>query len=194
MLVVSCVLILVPLVLSFKRLPSNMVNIGSNSLAISAACHASAVSHAVKVRADSLLLDSPLLSNLDLPQTPRSPERLRTLLPGEGFANDANAGSIEMQRLVTSSTRKSLQLSLASFRGLLLRRSEDSEDSDSNRGGEQHISSFRKLARSKIRWGVVPMPPEWHAEYDNEDGAVEHLSFGVEEDDVKPPELGRYYA
>ncbi|XXH04287.1 hypothetical protein Hte_010701 [Hypoxylon texense] len=192
MLIVSCVLILVPLVLSSKRLPSNMVNIGSNSLAISAACHASVLSHAVKSRPDSLLLDSPSVSNnLDLPQTPRSPERLRTLLPGEGLTHDANGGSIEMQRLVTTSTRKSSQLSLASSNRLLLRRS---EDSDSNEGDEQQTGLFTKLARSKIRWGVVPMPPEWHAEYDNEDGAVEHLSFGVEEDDVKPPEPGRHYA
>ncbi|KAI6082383.1 hypothetical protein F4821DRAFT_216117 [Hypoxylon rubiginosum] len=191
MLVVSCVLITIPFILSFKRLPPNMVNIGSNSLAISAACHASVLSHAVKSRVDSLMVDSPFSSKLELPQTPRSPERLRTLLPGERFTDDPNGSSIEMQRLVTSSTRKSSHLSLASSSRLLLRRS---EDSDSNMGDEQQISPFRKLARSKMRWGVVPMPPEWHAEHDNEDGVVEHLSFGVEEDDVKPPESGQYYA
>ncbi|KAI1778678.1 hypothetical protein F4818DRAFT_306948 [Hypoxylon cercidicola] len=191
MLVISCVLILVPFILSFKLLPSNMVNIGSNSLAISASCHASILSHAAKARANSLQLDSPMSSKLDIPQTPRSPERLCTLLPSERFTEDANGSNIEMQRLVMSSTRKSSRLSSASSKQLLLRRS---EDSDSNGGDEQQVSPFRKLARSKMRWGVVAMPPEWHAEHDNEYGVVEHLSFGVQEDDVKPPESGQYYA
>ncbi|KAG4220163.1 hypothetical protein PC116_g31358 [Phytophthora cactorum] len=64
----------------------------------------------------------------------------------------------------------------------------------SEAGGEQPKSQFTKLARSKIRWGVVKMPPEWHAKYDNDDAPVEHLSFGVEEDEVTPPEPGRLYA
>ena len=59
---------------------------------------------------------------------------------------------------------------------------------------DEQSSLFKKLARSKIRWGVVEMPPEWHAEWDNEDDVVAHLSFGVEEDDVMPPEPGRLYA
>ncbi|KAI1764186.1 hypothetical protein GGR53DRAFT_530815 [Hypoxylon sp. FL1150] len=191
LLVVSCVLIMIPFLLSFKRLPQNIVNIGSNSLAISAACHASTLSRAVKPWADSLLDNSPISSRLTLPATPRSPERLRTFLSGEQFTDDPNGSSIEMQRLETTSTRKSSHLSLASSSRLLLRHS---EDSDSNVGDEQDISQFRKLARSKLRWGVVPMHPEWHAEHDNEDGVVEHPSFGVEDDDVKPPESGHYYA
>lgn len=196
MLIVSCVLILVPPILSFKRLPSNMVNIGSNSLAISAACHVSNLSHAVKPREESLhpqspFIDSPESSGFNLPLTPRSPERSRTLSP-RTYTDETNGDGIELRNFTTTSTRKSSHLSLASYSSnrLLLDRS---DDGNRNAGYEQS-SPFRKLARSKIRWGVVEMPPEWHSEYEIDDGAVGHLSFGVEEDNIKPPESGQWYA
>ncbi|KAI0193908.1 hypothetical protein F4808DRAFT_475203 [Astrocystis sublimbata] len=45
---VTSVLITVPIILSFRRLPSNITHPGSNSLAISAACHSSALTQASK--------------------------------------------------------------------------------------------------------------------------------------------------
>ncbi|KAI0137809.1 hypothetical protein F4776DRAFT_670802 [Hypoxylon sp. NC0597] len=196
LLIVSCVLILAPIILSVKRLPSNMVHIGSNSLALSAACHVSPLSHAVKARPNSPLSKSPATSKFDLPLTPQSPGRPRTLLRGdaysyEGIGNDG----IEMQYLTpisNTTTRQSSQLSLSS-RKLLPDRDRCSEDSTGS-GDDQQSSPYTKLARSKIRWGVVKMPPEWHAEYDTDAGPVGHLSFGVEEDDVQPPEPGDLYA
>ncbi|KAI1370773.1 hypothetical protein F4677DRAFT_457612 [Hypoxylon crocopeplum] len=173
MLVVSCVLVPIPVFFALKKLPSNMVNIGSNSLALSAACHVSRLSHAVKPRAESLMPNSPASSRLDFPLSPSSPQYSRVLLAAS-------------------------RLSPASSKRQLLDRGSEDSGSDSSDGREeeqqQRSGPFTKLARSKIRWGVVEMPPEWHSEYDNEDGVVEHLSFGVEDDEVESPEQGRCYA
>ncbi|OTA69970.1 hypothetical protein K449DRAFT_360814 [Hypoxylon sp. EC38] len=196
LLIVSCILILVPIILSLKRLPSNMVHIGSNSLALSAACHVSPLSRAVKARSNPLLSESPTMSNSNLPLAPQCLEPPRTLFEGEAYSYEGiGNNSIEMQYLTpisNTTTRQPSQLSLSSRRLLPDhdRCSEDSTDS----GDDQQGSPYTKLVRSKIRWGVVKMPPEWHAEYDNEAGPVGHLSFGVEEDDVQSPELGELYA
>ncbi|KAI0836750.1 hypothetical protein F5Y06DRAFT_288376 [Hypoxylon sp. FL0890] len=196
MLVTSCVLILVPIALSLKRLPSNMVNIGSNSLALSAACHVSPLSHAIKPRPNPLISESPGTSKFDLQPAPQSSIQPRTILGGEAYIYEGiGSGGIEMQTLSPSpnmTTRQSSQVSLSSKR-LLPDRDRSSEDSTGSED-EQQDGSFARLARSKIRWGVVKMPPEWHAEYDTVAGPVEHLSFGVEEDDVQPPEPGELYA
>lgn len=187
MLVVSLCLILVPIVLSIKKLPPNMITIGSNSLALSATCHTSTLSYAAQTRGKSQLLDSPTSSRFHLPPPLKSPSRSRTLSADE---SDGDNG-VEMQNFTTISLQQSQQ-SLASKQSLLGRSERSSSEESDEMDGES--SSFKKLARSKIRWGVVKMPPEWHAEWDNEDDVVEHLSFGVEEDDVESPEPGRLYA
>lgn len=46
MLIVVCFLITIPIFLSYQVLPVGMVKVGSNSLAISASCHASALTMA----------------------------------------------------------------------------------------------------------------------------------------------------
>ncbi|KAI0847467.1 hypothetical protein F5Y00DRAFT_271216 [Daldinia vernicosa] len=193
MLVVSCFLILLPAILSIKKLPSNMVIIGSNSLALSAACHVSSLSHAVASRATPLFADYSTPSLVDFPPTLKSSKRSYTPPADDIYTEEGNrSGSIEMQNLtpmLTTTSRYSSRKSM-SKKSLLERTEEDFSDA----GDEQQNSQFTKLARSKIRWGVVEMPPEWHAEYDNDDGTVGHLSFGVEEDDVTAPEPGRLYA
>jgi hypothetical protein len=68
---------------------------------------------------------------------------------------------------------------------LILKDAEDDED--------EEPGSFKKLAQSKLRWGVVRMPPEWYEEY-GQLGPVEHLSFGVEEDNPSDPVPGHLYA
>ncbi|KAI1204960.1 uncharacterized protein F4807DRAFT_301545 [Annulohypoxylon truncatum] len=201
LIVASCVLVLVPFFLSWKRLPPNMVNIGSNSLALSAACHASILSCAVKGRADSLMLDSPAAPNFDLPETPQPPQPLRqpyALLTNEAYDESIGGDSFEMKKYRPASVTTINQSSQSSSVSKLLLPDRSSEDGDDDMGDkaddEQHNGPFTKLSRSKIRWGIVKMPPEWHAENDNEAGRVEHLSFGVEDDDVQPPEPGECYA
>ncbi|KAI0193909.1 hypothetical protein F4808DRAFT_475205 [Astrocystis sublimbata] len=121
---VTSVLITVPIILSFRRLPSNITHPGSNSLAISAACHSSALTQASK---ESLAATEDRGINYD-----------------------------------------------------------DDDDSDTD-------TPLRRLAQSKIRWGVISMPPEWHDEYDHAH-SIEHLGFGVEEDNPGDPIPGHMYA
>ncbi|KAI1455288.1 hypothetical protein F4805DRAFT_468796 [Annulohypoxylon moriforme] len=198
LMMVSCLLILVPFFLSWNRLPSNMVNIGCNSLALSAACHASILSHAVKGSTDSPKSDSPAISNVDIPETPQPLKQSYSPVPS-GDINDENVGEdgFEMKKYRPASVttiNQSSQLSLSSRQLIPNRDSEDGNETGYKTDYGQGISPFTKLARSKIRWGVVKMPPEWHAENDNEAGRVDHLSFGVEEDNVQPPEAGECYA
>ena len=61
--------------------------------------------------------------------------------------------------------------------------------------GDDHESqALLKMARSRLRWGVVPMSPWWQSSFHENHHEVEHLAFGTEDQDVKPPEAGRYYA
>ncbi|KAK5637667.1 hypothetical protein RRF57_013382 [Xylaria bambusicola] len=55
-----------------------------------------------------------------------------------------------------------------------------------------NLDVLGKISRSRIRWGVVEMPSEWYRIL-LRDEQVGHLSFGVEEDEVLPPEPGRWY-
>ncbi|KAI1139810.1 hypothetical protein F5Y05DRAFT_380161 [Hypoxylon sp. FL0543] len=156
LLITSCVLIQVPVLLGLKKLPPNMVNVGNNSFALSAACHVSRLSHAVKRPEDSTESSSIL---------------------DQGAIPDG----IEMQRL-----NMACQLSQPSLASEpLIGYQDQNQERDQEDGGEQ--SSFQNLARSKVRWGIVQMPPEWYAEYAHEGVVVEHLSFGVREDNVRPP-------
>lgn len=79
LIIISCVLIIVPFFLSWKRLPSNMVNIGSNSLALSAACHASILSYAVKGSMNSSMPESLATSKSDLAETQQPLQLLRVM-------------------------------------------------------------------------------------------------------------------
>ncbi|KAI8957866.1 hypothetical protein F5Y11DRAFT_352123 [Daldinia sp. FL1419] len=193
LLAVSCFLVLLPALLSLHKLPPNMVIVGSNSLALSAACHVSRLSYAAKSRAKPLFVDSPASSQFNLPPALKSPKS-PSFLMDEIYSNGGSRnGSFEMKTLspsIRTITRQSSWQSFSSKKSLIDRAEEDF----SNVRKDSQNNLFTKIARSKIRWGVVKMPQEWHAEHDNEDGPVGHLSFGVEQDDVTPPEPGRLYA
>ncbi|XXH02828.1 hypothetical protein Hte_009215 [Hypoxylon texense] len=188
MLIMSCLLITIPILLSLKRLSPNMVNIGSNSFALSAACHVSKLSHAAQPPEDpitpylttesSLTLDYPSIAWDSAAGTRSSTNEPRT---------DTNLDSIETQQLIMTRQSSSRQ-SLATER---LMGGDQVQEDDHDGSNERGL--FKKLARSKIRWGVVQMLPEWYAEFEHM-GMVEHLSFGVEEDNVQTPVAGRLYA
>ncbi|RYP61316.1 hypothetical protein DL769_007765 [Monosporascus sp. CRB-8-3] len=148
-----------------------MVNVGSNSLAISAACHVSSLSYAVQKEPT---LDTPSLSELDLFPAPYAPMELRNWTGVDGYEDDR--GGIHLHK---PPDRVSSKQSLIS-------KTVGKEDVDVDE------SIFVKLSRSKLRWGVVKMPPGW-CDFDHE-VPVEHLSFGVREDDVSSPVPGHWYA
>lgn len=109
----------------------------------------------------------------------------RLYSPADEPTEGADMGEIEMQQLVVA--HQSPRQSRASERLI----NDQVQEDDSDCPGERGI--FWKLARSKLRWGVIQMPPEWYAEFEDE-GGVEHLGFGVEEDNVQAPVPGRKYA
>ncbi|CAJ2502401.1 Uu.00g097950.m01.CDS01 [Anthostomella pinea] len=191
LMIVSLVLILIPPLLSFKRLSSTIVNPGSNSLALSAACHSSPLSHAAR---KSMALDSsPRSSRFDLLPSPYMPVRPHSPTTdgdeGDWRGSGEGAGAfsgIEMRRL---SAKKSWR-SMRSWRSLSL-----SSSTLLNKGdGDEEQGACRKLSECRLRWGVVKMPPEWYADYEHEEEEVGHLGFGAEGDDVAPPVPGRLYA
>ncbi|KAI0376668.1 hypothetical protein F5Y04DRAFT_273630 [Hypomontagnella monticulosa] len=174
MLISSCVLITIPILLSLKQVTPNALNVGCNSFSISAACHVSRLSHAASSS------DDPSPCPYYLPPLPFDLEGRPHSAPADEAPVETNSGDIEMQRLIIidqSSPRQSL-----TSKRLISNQVWD--------GGSEH-SPFRQLARSKIRWGVIQMPPEWYAEFGGAN--IEHLSFGVQEDDVRAPEKGHFY-
>ncbi|RYP61866.1 hypothetical protein DL771_009985 [Monosporascus sp. 5C6A] len=171
-LMVTClILICIPVVLSLKRLPIDIVNVGSNSLAISAACHVSPLSYAVQ---KSPVLDIPSSSESDLFPARCVAMELRNWAGVDGYDDDR--GGIHLHK---TPDRVSSKHSLIS-------KTAGEEDVYADEG------VFVKLSRSKLRWGVVKMPPSWY-EFDGE-VQVEHLSFGVREDGVSSPVPGHWYA
>ncbi|KAI0911442.1 hypothetical protein F4823DRAFT_585781 [Ustulina deusta] len=74
----------------------------------------------------------------------------------------------------------------------MLRNHDTASIEGDNASVASNIGVLGRIARSKIRWGVVKMPPEWYETF-VEDDEVGHLSFGVEKDEVLPPEPGRWY-
>ncbi|KAK9420702.1 hypothetical protein SUNI508_00793 [Seiridium unicorne] len=182
MLIVSLVLVLIPIVLSFMRLPSGTVLVGSNSFAISAACHVSSVSGAADVSCPDIS-GNPAPSGRGTLSSKYSPledisydnEQATEQTAQFRLADPKNrSNSIEMQRLINNQT---------SSQSLRTQHS-------NNQLTQEEL--FVHVSRSKLRWGVVKMPAGFYAQFQGL-GQYEHLSFGVEEDAVEPPVPGKYY-
>ncbi|KAI0452041.1 hypothetical protein F5B21DRAFT_516319 [Xylaria acuta] len=152
--VLSTFLTALPILLSLKRLQKNSVIPGCNSLAISAACHVSRLSNAVKRQ------------NVD---------------------EDTNASKYTPSPAPITPN----QTGESSYDRLIQDWIETTVDGVGRNIHEPGL--FKRLAQSKIRWGVVEMPPEWYTKFGHHN-SVGHLSFGVEEDNVSPPIEGHYYA
>ncbi|KAI0410837.1 hypothetical protein F5X98DRAFT_384830 [Xylaria grammica] len=181
---VSSVLVTIPLILAFKKLPSNITQPGSNSLAISAACHASTISRASRASATADGFPSSRPEN-----TPSSYTPARTRSSANSDTDSSSQGSPRKSSLWRSWRHSRLILWFSENRMVGEQDGdEDEEDDDDNAQGV-----LRKLTQSRLRWGVISMPDEWHDEYGH-DGPVEHLGFGVREDQPKSPVLGHMYA
>ncbi|KAI0856680.1 hypothetical protein F4860DRAFT_492388 [Xylaria cubensis] len=152
--IISTFLTSLPILLSLKRLPKNIVVPGCNSLAISAACHVSRLSNSVKHQS----MDDDTNSSRSTPSSaPTTPNQ---------------TSELSYDRLIHDWIETTV---------------------DGVGHNEHEPSLFRKLAQSKLRWGVIEMPPEWYTKFGHH-SSVGHLSFGVNEDNVSPPVEGKYYA
>ncbi|GAP91838.2 hypothetical protein SAMD00023353_6700100 [Rosellinia necatrix] len=133
--ILSVFLASLPVLLSLKRLQPNIVVPGCNSLAISAACHVSRLSNAVKHRdMDDSALSSSSATSL-APITPTRPGRTSELSSSSSSSSDRLLQGWS-DTTVDGVGRDILEPSL-----------------------------FKTLAQSKIKWGVVKMSPEWYDEF-----------------------------
>ncbi|KAI0096094.1 hypothetical protein GGR51DRAFT_568865 [Nemania sp. FL0031] len=186
LIIASVVLIFVPILLGLKRLPKNSINSGCNSFAISAACHSSVLAfnsgngrESFEYFNESTPPQSEMLSAPLLPPSQNNAEWEK----GSGVPTNDQAVTDERRIWVDSEASESDILT-------------DSYTAEQTPGGfvsEHRKRSLKKLAQSKIRWGVIRMPPEWYIEYAG-DVPVEHLGFGAEEDMVSSPVSGNLYA
>lgn len=53
---------------------------------------------------------------------------------------------------------------------------------------------LRKIAQSRLRWGVVEMPLEWSSQYSGAYDQVGHISFGTTNDEVGNSVHDHWYA
>ncbi|RYC56619.1 hypothetical protein CHU98_g9592 [Xylaria longipes] len=181
LIVASIGLISIPILLGLKRLPADSIDSGSNSLALSAACHAS-----------TLLYNSRNMTKTSEHDTkpPSPPPGVVPNRPGEEHnGSDINRND----SMTTTGIQVWADPEASELNSLRDSFTPEQVSNGLESGCEQRQRSLRKLAQSKIRWGVVKMPPEWYIEYGN-DGPVEHLGFGAEDDTVSPPVSGNFYA
>ncbi|KAI8946615.1 hypothetical protein F4801DRAFT_596340 [Xylaria longipes] len=181
LIVASIGLISIPILLGLKRLPADSIDSGSNSLALSAACHAS-----------TLLYNSRNMTKTSEHDTkpPSPPPGVVPNRPGEEHnGSDINRND----SMTTTGIQVWADLEASELNSLRDSFTPEQVSNGLESGCEQRQRSLRKLAQSKIRWGVVKMRPEWYIEYGN-DGPVEHLGFGAEDDTVSPPVSGNFYA
>lgn len=65
------------------------------------------------------------------------------------------------------------------------------EGHSTHRDGEVRLE---KIAQSRLKWGVVEMPPDWSSQYSEAHEQVGHISFGTNEDQVEEPAHDHWYA
>lgn len=152
MLILSITLAFMPPIFGHISLPPNSVVVGSNSLAIAAACQV-----------------SPLVGQ-DQAQ------------PGETYEQHT-AGchdeEIELRHLMEPNASRSTRSDQAS---------------KSSQDEEEREATLLRVSQSRIKWGVVKMPPSWGEQFNRREIVVEHISFGVPGDDVQQPVEGHWYA
>lgn len=154
MMTLSIALAFIPPLFGRLSLPRNTVVVGSNSLAIAAACQV-----------------SPLVGQTD--EQPWAGKSSSEHMLGH------QEDGIEPWHLIAPST----SLSTPGDQAL-----------ESWNDEEKRKATLLRVSRSKIRWGVVKMPSSWAEQFNRRDTEVEHISFGLPEDDVQEPIEGHWYA
>jgi hypothetical protein len=165
LLLATCVLVCVPIALSYQKLPGDMVIVGCNSLAISASCHVSPVDNA--------------MANGNLPHDP----------PGNSRPVLASKFKAVLPPYFTSSSLGVLGNDEIEMNELVRRDSMASRDNE----GKMKEGILEKVSQSKIRWGVIKMPADFYEEYDSNE-PYGHLGFGVQGEEITPPRYDELYA
>lgn len=170
---ISLVLMTIPVILGGRKFKGEMVVARANSMIISATCHV------------SLLLGSQCPGTLSRICTPFSISRRDDLEPiGKGGWAD----EVEMQDVLSPGAADDKPAGRSNLVNVVTVESRLEDDN------VLEVMARRRLAQSRLKWGVVRMAPGFHYNFKSFQEDVGHLSFGVVEQDVAPPEEGRWYA
>jgi hypothetical protein len=205
--IISSIAVTIPVFFSLKRVSSDIVPVGTNSLLIAMACRVSPLSLAEK--ATTLApsaepeheLSAYTLPGLDVEGNEETDSlmQLTTLHFPLGPYDDTSEDGEGDGGVQVEEPRGNLDA------GVMRSNAENGEsrinNNDNNNitynsdlhgdvddGPDGLGSGLQKVARSKIRWGVLKMPPEWYEEH-----GYEPLGFGVEGEEVTTPVEGRWY-
>lgn len=180
-LLVLCIaffLLTIPIVMGTRKYKGVMVVAGANSMVMSAACHVSvSVAETERSSGGRPREASPSLT------------RNSSIFETVGGLTGPGRGEIEMENLLAPPPGYGLAAGAQKPSGI-------ARGHDLGLGDADVSETLRKvhLSRQKIKWGVVRMPLEFQERFRGVDEEVEHLTFGVEEQDVTPPEELRWYA
>ncbi|KAI1756385.1 hypothetical protein F4782DRAFT_331405 [Xylaria castorea] len=206
--VLSSILATIPVLFSLKRVSPHIVTLGSNSLLVSMACRVSPLSLAERsttLAPDAVSKYSFLAYPLPISYTERNEEtdsllQLTTLRFPLGSHDEVGdreeRGGVENGELCDDVQAEEPHSNMdnreatGDVEGGELHGNIEYTEPDGNVDDTSEDSAYtlQKVARSKIRWGVLKMPPEWLDEHD-----YEPLGFGVEGDEVTSPVEGKWY-
>ncbi|KAI3324618.1 hypothetical protein HD806DRAFT_521724 [Xylariaceae sp. AK1471] len=208
--VLSSIAVTIPVFFSLKRVSSDIVPVGTNSLLISMACRVSPLSLTEKNAAlapgaeSEYELSAHTLPGLDVEGNEETDslmqlETLRfPLEPHDDTAEDGEGhGAVQVWEHRGNVDAGEMTSNAENSESHIINNNNNNNNnitynsdlhSDVDDGPNDLDSVLRKVARSKIRWGVLKMPPEWYEEHD-----YEPLGFGVEGEEVTAPVEGRWY-
>jgi hypothetical protein len=188
--VLVCLLIfvastLVPIAVALRRLPGNTTVVGSESLAISAACHVSANPKNMRDYTESSSGWESMNGSLEDFESPR-----QSLIPTARVA--AETGHEHgMTTLYSSNWAMGIEPERSHLEGhFRLLKQEKSVWMATSEEDRERL----RISQGRVKWGEVIMPAEWYAQYEGLPEPVRHLTFGLEDDNVQEPEEGQWYA
>lgn len=172
---IAIVLLIIPIVLAWRKYKGVMVVAGANSMVISAACHVSLESIHSGNAHSRITASSSLVS------------------PREAF--EATGGSVSQDDMeMTNLLSPPVECQKVKGPDEHLGQAEYELVSEGNDTPEMQMRI--RISQSRLRWGVVRMPAEFGERFFQDVGEevlVGHLAFGIEDQNVVTPEEGRWY-
>ncbi|KAK8094977.1 hypothetical protein PG997_001662 [Apiospora hydei] len=172
-LILGVALASIPFLVSLYTLPGDMIAGGSNSLVLSAACHAVCPNRCLRGGA-----------NRDAARTAASASSASSVSSAAVDTDDESLGQVGDQRTIEEEAHPN-------------RHHHDtapqSSMSELEEGPLQEDDALVKLAQSKLRWGVTALTTELHDIVQETGQEALHLTFATEETFIAPPSEGELY-
>lgn len=171
---IAIVLLIIPIVLAWRKYKGVIVVAGANSMVISAACHVS--------------LEGIHSGNTHSKATASS----SLASPREAFQATGGLVSqddMEMTNLLSPASEHQ------KVKGLDEHRVHAEYELVSEGNDTPEMQMRIRISQSRLSWGVVRMPAAFSERFFQDVGEeVGHLAFGIEDQNVATPEEGRWYA